>query len=77
MDKIRKCNPEGCILEVDLGYQNELHDLHNDDPLAPENTGIKENILSKYCKEIANTYNIFKLLMMMMMMNCFCGMVDR
>src|SRR5205809_2354823 len=26
-----------CILEVDLEYPKELHDLHNDYPLAPEN----------------------------------------
>ena len=25
-----------CILEVDLEYPKELHDLHNDNPLAPE-----------------------------------------
>ena len=29
-----------CILEVDLGYPKELHDLHNEYPLAPE---IKNN----------------------------------
>ena len=28
---------EGCILEVDLEYDKELHDLHNHYPLAPEN----------------------------------------
>ena len=27
---------KGCILEVDLLYPKELHDLHNDFPLAPE-----------------------------------------
>ena len=27
-----------CILEVDLEYPKELHDLHNDYPLAPERT---------------------------------------
>ena len=26
----------GCILEVDLEYRKELHDLHNDYPLVPE-----------------------------------------
>ena len=30
-------NGKGCILEVDLEYPKELHDLHNDYPLAPEN----------------------------------------
>ena len=30
---------KGCILEVDLLYPRELHDLHNDFPLAPENSG--------------------------------------
>ena len=25
----------GCILQVDLEYPKELHDLHNDYPLAP------------------------------------------
>ena len=25
-----------CFLEVDLEYQEDLHDLHNDYPLAPE-----------------------------------------
>ena len=28
---------QGCILEVDLEYPKEQHDLHNDYPLAPEN----------------------------------------
>ena len=28
---------EGCFLEVDLEYPENLHDLHNDYPLAPEN----------------------------------------
>ena len=30
-----------CILEVDLEYSEQLHDLHNDDPLAPERVIIR------------------------------------
>ena len=48
----------GYILEVDLKYPNELHDLHNDYPLASEKLTVTNNMLSKYCKEIADKYNI-------------------
>ena len=35
-----------CILEIDLEYPKELHDKHNDYPLAPELTYVKANSLS-------------------------------
>ena len=35
------------ILEVDLEYPKELHDLHNDYPLAPEVMNVKANMLSE------------------------------
>ena len=49
---------KGLILEVDLEYPKELHDLHNDFPLAPEKIKVFKNMLSNYCKKIANKYKI-------------------
>ena len=37
------------MLEFDLEYPSELHDSHNDYPLAPEKLEITQNILSKHC----------------------------
>ena len=48
----------GYILEFDLKYSNELHKLHNDYPLAPEKIIVTNDMLSKYCKEIADKYEI-------------------
>ena len=47
-------SPIGYFLEVDLKYPDELHELHNDYPLAPEKFVVSSDILSKYCKRIAN-----------------------
>ena len=49
---------KGLILEVDLEYPRELHDLHNGYPVAPEKTKVSKNMLSRYCKEIAEKYKI-------------------
>ena len=48
----------GYFLEVDLKYPDELHELHNDYPLAPEKLAVSSDMLSKYCKKIADKYVI-------------------
>ena len=48
----------GYLLEVDLKYPDKLHELHNDYPLAPEKLAVTNDMLSKYCKEIADEYDI-------------------
>ena len=48
----------GYFLEVDLEYPDKLHELHNDYPLAPEKLVVTNDMLSKYCKEIADKYDI-------------------
>ena len=43
---------DGFILEVDLDYPPELHDLQNEYPLAPEKMKVTENMLSPYAKKL-------------------------
>ena len=48
----------GYFLEVDLEYPDELHELHNDYPLAPEKLAVSNYMSSAYCKKIADEYDI-------------------
>ena len=49
---------KGLILEVDLEYPEELHDLHNDYPLGSEKVKVTQEMLSPYCREIAAKFKI-------------------
>ena len=48
----------GYFSEVDLEYPDELHELHNNFPLAPERLAVFSDMLSNYCKKIADKYEI-------------------
>ena len=55
---INEKSPIGYSPEVDLKYPDELHELHNDFPLAPEKLAVPSDMLSKPSKKIADKYEI-------------------
>ena len=57
-NSIEKNSSDGYTLEVYLEYPNQLHKSHNDYTLAPEKHEISDNMLSNYCSNIGNKYNI-------------------
>ena len=58
---IKSNSSTGYILEVDLEYLQELHDIDNDYPLAPEKINIPKEWLSDYyyrkSKKISTKFN--------------------
>ena len=54
--QIKKDSSNGYILEEDLEHPQELHNIHNDYPLAPEKINIPKEWLSDYSLEIANAH---------------------
>ena len=55
---INEKNAIGYLLQVDVQYPDKLHELYNDYPLAPEKLTVSSDVLSKYCKKIADEYKI-------------------
>ena len=58
INSVNEKSDTGYFLEFDLEYPNNLHKLHNDYLLAPEKFAISSDMLSKYCKKIADKYKI-------------------
>ena len=58
VDSLGENSSDGYILQVDLNYPNYLHEFHNDYPLAPAKLKISQNMLPKYCCNIADEYGI-------------------
>ena len=58
LNKYTSNSLKGCVLEVDLEYPKELHELQNDYLLAPDKIEIKKQMLSEYQLKIADLYNI-------------------
>ena len=56
--RIKTNSSTGYVLEADIEYPQELHDIHNDYPLVPEKINIPKEWLPKYCLKIASVYNI-------------------
>ena len=56
--KYKDDSKKGLTMEVDLEYPEKLHDLHNDYPIAAEKVRVTEDMLSEYCKSIADKYGI-------------------
>ena len=58
LGKYKANGKKGLILEVDLEYPRELHDMYSDYPVCPGKVKVSKNMLSAYCKKIAEKYNI-------------------
>ena len=55
---ISENSPISYILECDLRYSKKLHDSHSDYLLCIKKIEISNNMLSKYCSNIADKYKI-------------------
>ena len=58
LGKYKEDSDKGLILKVDLHYPQSLHNDHSEYPLACKKVKVTNSMLSKYCKRIAEKFNI-------------------
>ena len=58
LDKYKDAILRGCVLEVNLEYPKDLHELHNDHPLVPEKLEIKREMLSDHPLKIVDDLKV-------------------
>ena len=58
LSKYNEDSDKGIILEVDLEYPKELHNLHNEYPCAPEKKIITDDMLSDYARKLKSEYKV-------------------
>ena len=57
-ENVKSDSKIGHILEVDLEYPKELHDLHNDYPFCPDQVVVNNEMLSDYSRIVAEKHNL-------------------
>ena len=58
LDKYKDNSLRGCVLEVNLEYPKDLHELHSDHPLVPEKLEIKREMLSDHPLKIVDDLKV-------------------
>ena len=58
LNPVSATSDEGYILEEDLEYPDEFHHLHNDYALAPQKIKVTDDMLSRYCSNMAKKYDV-------------------
>ena len=58
LGKYKADSKKGLIPEIDLDYPKEHHELHSNYPLASEKVKVSNDMLSGYCKKIAEKFKI-------------------
>ena len=56
--KYKADGKKGLILDLDLEYPQELHNLHNDYPITPEKIKVSNGMLSENCKKLPKIYDL-------------------